>query len=536
MFQRGLRRLRRDERGQALVIGAVAMLVLAIAVLSSVSIGHGIYSKIKLQDAADAQAYSIAVKEARAYNFLAYTNRAMVVHYNAMLTFMAYVSHAFYLKTTIGNVAKVLGNVPYIGPIFKAIEQVINAWYQIVDWIAIGIVPLLSALNVALWLAQEAVVFATALDLITTQASPPIANTDKDARAGFSMSMDSAAGWSGIISTWSINLENVTNFLHPIDDAISSSQGLGSVADPLGTITRGKLLTKNKLSDPDMAKYRLLMGSIVNSSRREWTAVGMGPWILGRRWDFNLCFLAGEISMDKTADAEIKNFSENFENNRKDQLYAADSIGIELKVGCSFLSKTVFEFEFRMQVAADIEKGWHSYALKVDPPGINQTVNKKDKHHWFPGITPFFHGDPSYYKPWSYHFGYPCNFVVTTKDMIGQRKVFELKSQYMVGEGTMQKNGYLDMTWGGVGGESGDSDPTVALAQGFRDRTGGMMAVAVGRAIYHRPGDWKEEPNFFNPLWTARLAPVRTHWLWAGKALQSPEIAITNAAMGGINY
>ena len=25
---------------------------------------------------------------------------------------------------------------------------------------------------------------------------------------------------------------------------------------------------------------------------------------------------------------------------------------------------------------------------------------------------------------------------------------------------------------------------------------------------YHRPGVWDEHPNFFNPFWRARLAPV----------------------------
>ena len=49
-------------------------------------------------------------------------------------------------------------------------------------------------------------------------------------------------------------------------------------------------------------------------------------------------------------------------------------------------------------------------------------------------------------------------------------------------------------------------------AQYFREKTGGMMALSVGRAVYHKPGNWKEEPNFFNPVWNARIAPAATHW------------------------
>lgn len=536
MFHRGLRRMRRDERGQALVIGAVAMLVLAVAVLTSVSIGHGVYSKIKLQDAADAQSYTIAVKEARAYNFLAYTNRAMVVHYNCMLTVMSYLSHAYYLKTTIGNIAKVLSYVPYIGPIFQAIKQIIDAWMKIVDILAQVLVPLLTVLNVAMWLAQEAVMVATALDLAVGSDSVAVKSTDPKARSGYAMSLSDASGISGAISNIvGINLNNVQNFLHPVDDGISSSGA--SMSDPFGISVRSRLLGSNKLSDQKMAKYRLLMGNIVNSSRREWTAQGKDMLLIGRRWSLNFCAIVGSVKISKTADSEIKSFDENFSNNVKDQLYAEDAIGIRLKVGCGFLSKTVFEFDFRMQVAADRRDGWHSYALHLKPGG-DKTLNKGDKHHNWLGITPFYTGDPSYYNPWNYHFGYPCNMVITTKDMIGQKKVFELKANYLKGEGQMDNNGVLDMTWGGVLGDNSDSTNggLGVLLDGFRKRTGGMMATSVGRAIYHRPGEWKEEPNFFNPLWTARLAPIKTHWQKPTDSALYPELMLTDLAMGGVNY
>ena len=36
----------------------------------------------------------------------------------------------------------------------------------------------------------------------------------------------------------------------------------------------------------------------------------------------------------------------------------------------------------------------------------------------------------------------------------------------------------------------------------------GMNAFSAAQVYYHRPGDWKEMPNLFNPLWGARLMPV----------------------------
>ncbi len=538
MFQRGLRRLRRDERGQALVVGAIAMLVLALVVLSSVSIGHGIYSKIKLQDAADAQSYTIAVKEARAYNFLAYTNRAMVVHYNAMLTMMAYVSHAFYLKETIGRIAGFLKYVPIpvVSQIFTAVEKVIDAWMKIVDGIAMAVVPLLTALNVALWLAQEAVIYATLLDLVTSTSSDAVKITDPKAQIGFAMNMSSVGGASGGLSNIvGINLKNLANFLHIIDDGVHSSDSdkatsFGSMIDPAGTAKRAKLLGDNKLSDPQMAKYRLLMGNITNSARRVWTAIGEKPYIVGRKWKIKVTCL---LTFEKGAEGEIKSFDETHDNNVKDQLFAED--WVSFKIDPCLLPK-IFEFRYRMQAKADRNKGGHAYALFVEVAGdtvVDETVGKASNsdHHMFAGITPFYTSDPSFLKPYNYHFGYPCNLVVTSKDMIGKRQVFELSGKFMEGQGSadMEKSGMFDMTWANVAGDG-------FLAEGFRQRTGGMMAVSVGRAIYHRPGDWKEEPNFFNPLWTARLAPVKTHWNDPTDEATNPELAFADKIFSAVNY
>src|SRR5262249_29221397 len=36
----------------------------------------------------------------------------------------------------------------------------------------------------------------------------------------------------------------------------------------------------------------------------------------------------------------------------------------------------------------------------------------------------------------------------------------------------------------------------------------GMAAVARAAASRHRPGNWHEHPNFWNPFWRAKLAPI----------------------------
>lgn len=491
-----LRRARRDERGQAMIIGAIAMLILALMVMASVTIGHGVYSKIKLQDAADAQSYSIAVKEARAYNFLAYTNRAMVVHYSAMLTLMSYVSHALYLEKTVGTAAKYLKYIPVIGAIFAAVEQAIKAWMKIVDAIAQVAIPILTYINIGLWIAQEALIYATVLDLQTSSASKPLKETDPKANQGYVMRQGSIFSLLAELISWDMNAHNAKNFLNVLDDGPSSSSN-ASPLDGTGMAERKKLLDSgNSLKNPNMAKYRLLMGNIANGVRKEWTARGKGPMLIGRRWNIDICLGVG-ITINKVADSQIKSFAESGSENRKDELFASDDISMRVNAPClGPLRKTIFKFDYRIRVAANNADGFHQATLG------GRTGSKSDKHHSWRGITPFLMADPSYWSPWSYHFGYPCNMVFASKDMVGKSQVFQLKTRFMAGKGSgkIENDGELDMTWNEVGDAY------------YSEMMGGMTAISVGRAIYHRPGDWKEEPNFFNPLWTARLAPINTHW------------------------
>ncbi|XHF26768.1 pilus assembly protein [Corallococcus exercitus] len=537
-----MRRLRRDERGQAMVLGVVVMLVLAVTIMTSVGIGRGVYEKIKLQDAADAQAYSLAVKEARAYNFLAYTNRAMIVHYSAMLTVMSYVSHAVYLDRTIGVAAKYLQYIPGIGAVFAAVSAAIKAWKVTVETVSRLLIPVLTALNIALWLAQEAMLTGTLFDLYTTQGHGNVIS-GTDPRADVTADMDSGQSFNNasVSSLFGnpadINYSNAKNFLHVLDDGpFSSSPTMGM--DPTGMLTRAKLASANKLSDPNMAKYRLLMGNLANGVRRTWTAQGEGPILIGRKWEFRLCVGIGELRIRKTADSQIKSFDEGFENNRKDQLFASDDIRIEVRPTC-FLFGWSDVFRLRFRAAADNRGGFHQ----------EYGSSKTDDHHPWLGITPFVTSDTSFVSPRQNHFGYPCNLIVLGKDMgaerTGNKPVYELENlsqnAFMEGSGDGKYNvaenndegireSYLDMTWQYVGGKQD------GYAADFRQRTGGMMAMAVGRAIYHRPGQWKEEPNFFNPLWTARLAPIQTHWdadhlKWLVPAWEDSEWLIQ-----GINY
>jgi hypothetical protein len=68
------------QRGQALLFVTVTMLVVLLAMLAMYSIGQLVNEKTRLQNTADAAAYSAAIVQARDYNLTAYMNRAMIAN------------------------------------------------------------------------------------------------------------------------------------------------------------------------------------------------------------------------------------------------------------------------------------------------------------------------------------------------------------------------------------------------------------------------------------------------------------------------
>jgi hypothetical protein len=86
--------LKRRARGQALVLGALSFLVLALMVTLSFNLSQALRAKVSLQQHSDTLAYSMAVMEARALNYYAVTNRSIAASYVAMNSLQAYMAAA----------------------------------------------------------------------------------------------------------------------------------------------------------------------------------------------------------------------------------------------------------------------------------------------------------------------------------------------------------------------------------------------------------------------------------------------------------
>jgi Flp pilus assembly protein TadG len=91
----------RSRRGQALVLGCLTMLLLAVSVLISFNLGNAVHERIRLQAHADAVAFSLATLEARAMNTAAYTNRALASAVNGQMTMHAYLAIGYHSEALL---------------------------------------------------------------------------------------------------------------------------------------------------------------------------------------------------------------------------------------------------------------------------------------------------------------------------------------------------------------------------------------------------------------------------------------------------
>jgi len=96
----------RAQRGQALVLAVICMLVFVIGVLVLFNTGQIVNKKVQLNNTADAAAYSAAVQQARAYNVVAYLNRAQVANEIATAQMVSIHSWMNFAISATNNFAK----------------------------------------------------------------------------------------------------------------------------------------------------------------------------------------------------------------------------------------------------------------------------------------------------------------------------------------------------------------------------------------------------------------------------------------------
>lgn len=555
-MMRRFHEIRQREEGQALVLAAVSMLVLVLCVLATVNLTYTVSHKIQMQNAVDAAAYNGAAYQARAMNFFAYTNRAMVSRYCAQMNIMAMTTYFAFVYVFITGLLMLLSLIPGAAAVTNAIQQVLDWAMKGIDWAAAIFVPVIDALNFASSAIQEAVKWA----MITRVANVQV-------------EVNNASAGSG------------TNY--QIDDLVKVISGVEATSNWLQTVTTGILPSLFPQQAAEAKFNRMLMVEITNSARHPWTAYGgkngsLIPGLLrhGKLGPF-LGVSFGKIARTEWGIYDVKPPSNifagisSFLRDTPEQHWSNDRLFFEFKPA----GKLFFRFRFDSWMRADRAMGDRTYhdqvtstdwckglgfferlackfAQKVFPgplidaaakamlaapiAKVKANLNPSNPAHIHVGQMPYARFRMGRGSAWArpkgtQHFNQPTVMMMATlptADLVRGgapfMDSFSAKIGNLDGSNSALQNwqGDSGVMGGGSGGRRGD---LAAPRRGWRSGTDfkpantsigvggasfmkeGLHAFSAAMAYYHRPGDWHEPPNLFNPMWGAKLMPVNDH-------------------------
>ena len=506
--------LRRSEEGQTLVLAAIFGLVLMLCVLGTVNLGRAVYDKVQLQAAADSAAYSEAAVEARVMNLTAYTNRAMVVHYASAMAMTSYLTWIHFLWTWVKPILTVLKIIPIVNGLATVVERILQTMITVMDYAIVVLIPALAANNVFLWGVQEGAWLSTWARLLKS-ISP-------QAHSGDSASHPYHPIWPEMI---------------PAMNATVFSQTRGQISVPQAFIQTGRILVNDR--QQEIQEARLHMVEIANSARTPWVAYGdwypsksfLTPSPMARHFYAGINVVIGSIGIGNVGRTELGTFPPGGQGTFG-QIWSGQRFQGLAKLGiCPVCLKgklNIFNLVAIDELLpnASPPRAEQYYVLWRPPkliekaiPGLGKVLDgvAKAAQSMLPkgrrlfAISPYVYFVPnartrSGFGIWgpNGNFNQPDVLVGLAKQGIdydreaGAAKYYGHRFTWNgkgAGTGTVDL-GYTDKDWPRI--------PGLPLQLLHR----GLNAFAAAQVYYHRPGEWREQPNFFNPLWGARLMPV----------------------------
>lgn len=282
MITRALREASKREEGQALVLACLMILVISIAVISTVNLGHSIYERQRLQNTADSAAYSMAALEARAFNFYAFVNRTHVSHYVTAMVWQSILSFIYFVEAMIVDVLGVMVTldcdgqrgvvkgvcevikdfVPVVGTIQRFINSTLVAYKQLVRAVlsylrtadpdaAIGrrIIPTYYVMNGLLTGSAEATLEATLQQVQSTSADVVHAN-DRN------VDVTSSRFAMGLLSACMLSRTHMRESWHTENSGVPWGRAHFSALDPTTTRDIDKI-----------SRAKRSMGAVSNATR-----------------------------------------------------------------------------------------------------------------------------------------------------------------------------------------------------------------------------------------------------------------------------
>ncbi len=562
---RGVRasyRSRRGQRGQALPLAAIGLLVMALAVIATLNLGQAVHEKIRLQNSADAAAYSLAALEARAFNFIALTNRTQIVHYNTAMAVQSYLSYTGYCMALFGTLRDIFqdmsliaqtgcttipppANSPFciakgflmpVANVLSTLVSLAKIGYKVAHKFGAWIIDAMTLFNKhAIWQMQTIRALQVNTHLITGMND-------------FVKENDPAMTYTAKNQWFNILLNSVLNSL---EYQATWDRGAGINPFWLDAMTLGIFrdihqFKPNPTKDEVKDAYRV-MTEIANASRSheniyDRSGGTFSTWLFANV--FGRKMGATKLVEDGDPSPKIDEIHQDDHYKIGDCIASDDYLTMGLGFGYFGVVGVVLMPNGVKQIGDGIltegktglsMKGGHHYRYEdpgrsgAAPGGLtamlpipfppsggikNPFKRDADTDHAWRGLAPFYKFKPN--SEQNSDFNQPSTWMFLNKDHSG----------FQSGSGSKGRPWhYKNITWNGGGG-SNSGVTTQGEKIGGADVTGsvsldttiggernsylfeGLNVVSRGLVYYHRPGAWEEHPNMFNPFWRARLAPV----------------------------
>ena len=624
-----------NARGQVLVLASLVLFILCLAALAVANLGHRVTERVRLQNSADAAAYSISAMEARAFNFYAFANRTHVSHYVSAMVWQSHLSFIYFteafltdfygvMKSVDGCAGQrrgfwlaacpLLENVPYLGPALRVLGMVIQTYRGILtiyqrslrafdpdSMIGRRIIPAHRQLNQALTVVSNAEML-TALKEAQEAAKSVTQENDKDVDVVYSQAMSGALN-ACLFDRAHFREANGSPFapadpfqpiqpsaVHESSKESRAKRAMGALSNATrfacdadhGPCTRG-FVTARKLGDglplpAALAPIRKLMEAVPHWGQtrflsyelakgfddredgnliRHWRDPPNAPQAMMAQGD-NLG--ADDLYFIKLGPASLGPFHNPFACKRGTHYSqcwgdprqgAGDDHTLPFR---AMLKTSVWAMNAseRNGRAGGVHwrvsyVGWPPGRGQVDPKGPEARLGLhhssicvvpagclgefgvsvdvyvanvrpiEDGNHVWEGIVPFMHFEPGDFAEACPSLRPPSQLSAATRSReFNQPSAWVLlnKSRHALrnpSEPTLGTNAPALLNEEGsvsceLGGRSTlQLDASRAGAGGLLP---GVNAIARAQTYYHRPGNWAEQPNFFNPYWRPRLASV----------------------------
>ena len=217
------------QRGQVFPLGLALLLFGVLGVFVLFNTGQVATDKMKLANTADAAAYSGVLWQARALNYQAYSNRAMIANQVSIAQAVTLQSWAAYGAVASENIATVVKPVPVLNVIASGLETGLSVVEKVLTPVTKAIVSVVDVVNRGLSVAQEAMFVSTFV------ATPDVIEAvvrKTDERFDFN------TGFSGLGITSNLNQWNGFTKRYGSDDEAAMDQRASLVNQSRDEFTR----------------------------------------------------------------------------------------------------------------------------------------------------------------------------------------------------------------------------------------------------------------------------------------------------------